>query len=103
MLETLPSSAPPDFLGCNLCRNLPSLPRTLAGRKFAKGEVRFVLTAGDPQKKSYLSLSAAGAELAPVIAQVGCRLGPLPALAPLLWVGYARECSAAACLPCPKR
>lgn len=43
-----------------------------AGHKFVKGEPRFVLTAGDPQKKCYLSLPAAGAELAPVAEQVGC-------------------------------
>lgn len=36
-----------------------------------RGEPRFVLTAGDPQKKGYLSLPAAGAELAPVVQQVG--------------------------------
>lgn len=42
-----------------------------AGHKFVRGEPRFVLTAGDPQKKGYLSLPAAGAELAPVAAQVG--------------------------------
>lgn len=39
--------------------------------KFGRGEVRFVLTAGDDKKKSYLALPAAAAELAPVLAHVG--------------------------------
>ena len=42
-------------------------------RKFEKGEVRFVCTAGDPQKKIYLSVAAAGDELAPVLQHVGRR------------------------------
>ncbi|KAI3434695.1 hypothetical protein D9Q98_002758 [Chlorella vulgaris] len=39
--------------------------------KFSRGEVRFVCTAGDPKRKMYLTLDAAGAELRPVLQQVG--------------------------------
>lgn len=42
-----------------------------SGRKFERCEVRFVCTAGDPQKKIYLSLPAAGAALGPVVEHVG--------------------------------
>lgn len=41
------------------------------GRKLEKGEVRFVCTAGDPQKKIYLSLAAAGPALRPVLEHAG--------------------------------
>jgi hypothetical protein len=42
-------------------------------RKFVRGDVRFVCTAGDPAKKIYLSLGAAGAQLQPVLHHVGRR------------------------------
>ncbi|KAL4433964.1 hypothetical protein ABPG75_000405 [Micractinium tetrahymenae] len=57
------------------------------GAKFARGDVRFVATAGDPSKKLYLSLAAAGAALRPVLQHVGggafrpCQLAGLEALA----------------------
>lgn len=46
------------------------------GTSFRRGDLRVVLTAGDPQKKAYLSLEAAGAELAPVVVHVGRRAFP---------------------------
>lgn len=58
-----------------------------AGAKFVRGDVRFVATAGDPSKKIYLSLAAAGAALRPVLQHVGavafrpCQLAGLETLA----------------------
>ncbi|KAL4441841.1 hypothetical protein ABPG77_003757 [Micractinium sp. CCAP 211/92] len=57
------------------------------GAKFVRGDVRFVATAGDPSKKIYLSLAAAGAALRPVLQHVGavafrpCQLAGLETLA----------------------
>ena len=43
------------------------------GCKFEKDEVRFVCTAGSDKRKIYLSVAAAGDELAPVLQHVGHR------------------------------